>query len=237
MRSDVIIVDDFYADPWTVRDYALKVDYYYPYESEQDVVDGRQRPTWMASRFRPAAECPFKRCGELIAALEELTGERIDLDQWNADFPVEADGNPSPRHLSMRDRGCLWNCAFHCKPENGQQLGDGVHNHVTDSWNGVGVDGWAGLLYLNEDAPVDGGLKLWRNVDPTHDLDWMTPRENWTLVDNLGNVPNRLLLARGNLPHSGAGGWGDSLQNGRFYQTFFFRTVNPRRDDPVWIAL
>jgi hypothetical protein len=237
MRTDIIVVDEFYADPGSVRNYALKLDYYYPYESTEAVASGRERPTWMASRFQSARDCPFKSSTHLISALAELTGEPIDIAYWNADFPVTLDGTASPLHRQKADRGCLWNCAFHCKPDNKQQLGDGVHNHVTDTWNGVGVNGWAGLIYLNDDAPLDGGLKLWRNLDPRRNFDWMTSRENWELIDDLGNVPNRLILARGNLPHSGAAGWGDALASGRLYQTFFFRTVTPRRSDPLWIPL
>jgi hypothetical protein len=237
MRTDVIIVDEFYADPESVRNYALKLDYYYPYESTEAVEVGRERATWMASRFRLSRDCPFKSSAQLISALEELTGEQIDIAHWNADFPVTDDGKADPLHKQKTDRGCLWNCAFHCKPDNGQQIGDGVHNHVTDTWNGVGINGWAGLIYLNADAPLDGGLKLWRNLDPRRNFDWMTPRENWQLIDDLGNVPNRLILARGNLPHSGAAGWGNALENGRFYQTFFFRTLAPRRRHALSVSL
>ena len=237
MRTDIIIVDEFYADPESVRNYALKLNYYYPYESGDDIQSGRKRATWMASRFLAAQDCPFKSSAQLIATLEGLTGETIDMAYWNADFPVAPDGKPSRLHMQRADRGCLWNCAFHCKPENGQRLGDGVHNHVTDTWNGVGINGWAGLLYLNHDAPLEGGLKLWRNVDPRRNLDWMTPKENWELIDDLGNVPNRLILARGNLPHSGSAGGGDALENGRLYQTFFFRTLTLQHGKPLWISL
>ena len=65
----------------------------------------------------------------------------------------------------------------------------------------------------------------------------MTAREEWELVDDLGNVPNRLILARGNLPHSGARGWGDSLETGRLYQTFFFRTLAPSTCESVLVDL
>ena len=99
-----------------------------------------------------------------------------------------------------------------------------MHNHVTDSWNSVGTDGWAGIVYLSPDAPVRGGLHLWRNRDPGHQFDWMTSAANWELIDSLGNVFNRLLLVRGDVPHSGAAGWGRRLEEGRLYQTFFFRT-------------
>lgn len=57
--------------------------------------------------------------------------------------------------------------------------------------------------------------------------DWMTPAENWQLVDSFANLLNRLILCR-DMPHSGAGGWGNCLENSRMYQTFFFRTV-PRQ--------
>src|SRR5262249_40536977 len=77
------------------------------------------------------------------------------------------------------------------------------------------------------EAPLDGGLKLWRNRDPSRQFDWMTPKENWELIDDLGNVFNRLLLIRGHVPHSGAAGWGDGLNNGRLFQTFFFKVKRP----------
>jgi hypothetical protein len=53
----------------------------------------------------------------------------------------------------------------------------------------------------------------------------MTPRDHWRLIDSLGNIFNRLILVRGDVPHSGAGGWGHRLEEGRLYQTLFFRTA------------
>lgn len=105
MRTDVIIVDEFYADPESVRNYALKLDYYYPYESTEAVEVGRERATWMASRFRLSRDCPFKSSAQLISALEELTGEQIDIAHWNADFPVTDDGKADPLHKQKADRG------------------------------------------------------------------------------------------------------------------------------------
>jgi hypothetical protein len=104
-------------------------------------------------------------------------------------------------------------------------IGEGVHSHTDrDTWNAVGANGWVGIVYLNEAVDPRAGLRTWRNVDPSRQLDWMTPKENWILCDTFANVFNRLILHRGDIPHSGASGWGQSLVNGRFYQTFFFRT-------------
>jgi hypothetical protein len=158
--------------------------------------------------------------------------ESIDVEHWRGDYPVDAASKP----IAMPGAGihtCLWNCCFHVKPENDQRLGDGVHNHVTDSWNSVGPDGWAGIIYLNPVAPLSGGLNLWRNIYPENNFDWMTPAREWELVDSLGNVCNRLVLVRGDVPHSGAGGWGERLEDGRMYQTFFFRTKQRRNCWPV----
>jgi LPS sulfotransferase NodH len=236
-RVQTVVVEDFYADPQGVLEYALHQPYYYPYEDERDVRSGKATPTWMTSCFQDAKTCPFKSSDAVIAALEGATGEEIDRAYWEADFPRRPNGQPRDDHRSFLARSCLWNCSFHCKPENGQQEGEGVHNHVIDSWNGVDVDGWAGIVYLSPNAPLTGGLRLWRNRDVTRQLDWMTGRRNWELVDSYGNVPNRLILTRGNVPHSGSRGWGDSLQSGRIFQTFFFKVVSRGRRNPVTIDL
>jgi hypothetical protein len=227
MRKTVVVAENFYEDPDTIRRYARSLDYYYPYQPEASIRSGELRPTWMTSRFRPARDCPFKCSFEILQALEAMTGEDIDMGHWSLGFPTNREGKAN---VTYRDgpHSCLWNCSFHVKLNTSQALGEGVHNHVTDAWNSVGPHGWAGLIYLEPDAPLDGGLKLWKNLNPRRQLDWMTPKENWELIDDLGNVYNRLLLVRGNIPHSGAAGWGENVGDGRLFQTFFFKVRSPR---------
>lgn len=224
MRTSVLVVDNFYRRPDAVRSYALGCNYYFPYQSREQVERG-EPPAWLASEFLEAKECPFKSSEALIKALEEVTGEQIDREHWNRSFPVDLEGRPAARCENDPARGCLWNCSFHFKPQTGQRLGEGVHNHVTDIWNSVGVNGWAGLIYLNRSAPLSAGLHLWQNKDVARNFDWMTDRSNWDLHDSFANVFNRLLLVRGDVPHSGADGWANSMLTGRFYQTFFFRVT------------
>lgn len=224
-RVGMVVVDNLYAHPEQVRAWALQQQFYTPYEDPGAVRAGAVAPTWWASRSRPAADCPFRSSPALLDCLERAVGERIDREHWTADYPTLPDGRPA----RVREfPACLWNGCFHVKPDNGQQLGDGVHNHVVDSWNSVGVDGWAGIVYLSPDAPLRGGLYLWRNRDGRRQFDWMTPAANWELIDSMGNVFNRLVLVRGDVPHSGSQGWGRRLEEGRLYQTFFFRTVASR---------
>jgi len=234
MRTNIIVTDSFYEDPGAVREWALSRRYYYPYTPDADIASGKARLSWRTSWFLPADQCPFKSSPALIHALERITGDTIDMDHWNLGYPTDAEGKAVP---TSEPRSCLWNCSFHFKPDNRQKIGDGVHNHVTDSWNSVGSNGWAGLIYLTEAAPLRGGLRLWRNRDPKRDFDWMTPAENWELIDDIGNVFNRLILCRGDLPHSGAAGWSDELARGRLYQTFFFRVKQPSLQANVSIPL
>jgi hypothetical protein len=231
-RRSIVVIEGFYRDAQAVRNYALKQRYYTPYQDTAAIREGSQRASWWTSWFREYGECPFKSSAWLVDALEEATGEAIDIEHWRKSFPVGVDSRPAKRQGDS-DHSCLWNCSFHVKPDNGQKLGQGVHNHVTDIWNSVGRDGWAGLIYLKPMAPLDGGLHLWRNVEPMNQFDWMTPPENWEAVDSFANLFNRLILVRGDHPHSGAAGWGDSIATGRMYQTFFFRTIRSRVRWPV----
>jgi len=224
-RRSIVVLDNFYCRPDLVREYALRQRFYLPYQDKADVTAGRKTATWWASRFRSAKSCPFKSSDALRVALEKAVGERIDIEHWEGDYPVDDEGRPKALD-GISPRTCLWNCCFHVKPHNGQRLGDGVHNHtVVDGWNAVGENGWAGIVYLDPAAPLTGGLNLWRNRDSRRNYDWMTPAANWELIDSFGNVYNRLVLVRGNIPHSGAAGWGDRIENGRLSQTFFFTTI------------
>lgn len=225
MRRTVIIVDDFYADPMSVARFGKGQRYYFPYQSEEDVERRLVRPSWMTSWFNKACECPFKSSRALMRRLEWATGEPIDLQHWTGAFPITSEGKADSSAIQQAST-CLWNCCFQVKLANRQELGEGVHNHVTDVWNNVGADGWAGLIYLDPCAPIRGGLKLWRNRNLLRQYDWMTSKEHWELIDDIGHVFNRLVLCRGSLPHSGARGWGDCVRNGRFFQTFFFKTAN-----------
>jgi hypothetical protein len=224
-RRSTIVVEDFYSDPNRVRNWALQQQFYAPYDDRAAPfidIDEPLKATWVTTWYRDVAQCPFKQSADLIDTLEHIVGERIDLSHWQRHYPID-EGSRSPRGLTTKE-ACLWNCSVHVKFDFGQKLGDGVHNHVSDNWNSVGPDGWAGLIYLNPNAPLEGGLHLWENVDRRHQFDWMTPAKNWRSVDRFANLYNRLLLVRGNIPHSGSNGWGRTISTGRMFQTLFFKT-------------
>jgi hypothetical protein len=93
-----------------------------------------------------------------------------------------------------------------------------------DSYNS-----WAAVCYLTPNAPLSAGTALYRHkatgeyskTDNNHEGYDYT---KWDMVDYIANKYNRIVLYRGNLFHASADYFGDNLQNGRLFQTFFFNT-------------
>lgn len=88
---------------------------------------------------------------------------------------------------------------------------------------------WAGVCYLTPDAPHSSGTGLFRHKQTGEFSRVTTDHESydytkWDLFDKIGNRYNRLILYRSNLFHASLDYFGDSLENGRLFQTFFFDT-------------
>ena len=103
--------------------------------------------------------------------------------------------------------------------------------HV-DSWNN-----WAGVLYLTPNAPPSGGTGLYRFEDGTRFDFEQKIRNNedkinnattdftkWDLIDQIGNVFNRLVLFNAHHFHSSMDYFGSNPGDGRLFQVFFFST-------------
>lgn len=88
---------------------------------------------------------------------------------------------------------------------------------------------WAGVCYLTPDAPHTGGTGLfrhratgnWARLDTDYEgFDYT----KWDLFDRIGNRYNRLIIYRADMFHASLDYFGDSPQNARLFQTFFFNT-------------
>ncbi|MBV6647754.1 MAG: hypothetical protein KI790_20010 [Cyclobacteriaceae bacterium] len=233
MQTEIIVIDQFYESPDTVRAYALQEKFYYPYQSHAEIAQGALIQ-WRSSYFKPAHECPFKSSSALIEKLEQATGEKIDQSYWNLSFPNDENQMLLPDYTKMA-RGCRWNCCFHLKHIRLDE-GQGIHNHITDTWNEVGHNGWVGIVYLTPNAPKTSGLTTWKNRFG-HDTEWMSDAERWEKIDQFSNIYNRLILHRGHIPHCGGTGFADSIEEGRLFQTFFFKTLDAHPSDGLKITL
>lgn len=86
---------------------------------------------------------------------------------------------------------------------------------------------WAGVLYLQPDAPIAAGTGIFRHIEskiyegPCKHTS--TNDDEWELITLIGNVYNRLVLYRAPLYHrSLVAGFGNSKETGRLTQVFFF---------------
>ena len=48
--------------------------------------------------------------------------------------------------------------------------------------------------------------------------------DKWEMIDQVSNKYNRLIMYRGNMFHQSLDYFGDTMYNGRLFQTFFFNT-------------
>jgi hypothetical protein len=106
------------------------------------------------------------------------------------------------------------------------------------SWIHIdGFNNWAGVIYLTPDAPVTAGTGFYHLYDGTtckQDMEllgnkeetdkWSQDLTKWKEVDRVGNVFNRLILFNSNRFHMSMDYFGDTKENGRLFQVFFFST-------------
>lgn len=98
---------------------------------------------------------------------------------------------------------------------------------------------WAAVLYLTPDAPLESGTAIYRNkktkismydvsnpsTDYNNNTEEITDLDRWEPIVQISNIFNRLVMYRGEYYHrSMLPGFGDSVHNGRLFQTFFFNT-------------
>ena len=101
---------------------------------------------------------------------------------------------------------------------------------------------WAALCYLTPDAPVTAGTGIfkhkatgWMTYDykREHDVEYnkqappghdMQDYTKWDMVDRFGNLFNRMILYRADNYHVSLDYFGNTKENGRLFQVFFFNT-------------
>ena len=125
--------------------------------------------------------------------------------------------------------------------KNDNSIYNGSFQYTTSrdrSWVHVdGFNNWAGVVYMTPDAPLSSGTGFYKYKDGTTyetDLKIMDNKAEidsfcqdmtrWSQVDKVGNIFNRLILFNSKRYHMSLDYFGDSKENGRLFQVFFFST-------------
>jgi len=192
----LIIVDNFYNNAMDTRNYIL---------TQQFTVTGN----FPGQRTMSYANEHLK---DTIQRYIEPFGGKITV------FPIPKQDNSDNKEI--------YNGAFQyttCRDRSW------IH---TDKWNN-----WAGIVFLTPEAPLSAGTAFYRfNDGATCEEDgkilnnkdevdrFSQDLTKWELVDSVGNVFNRLILFNARRYHMSMDYFGDTKENGRLFQTFFFST-------------
>jgi hypothetical protein len=91
---------------------------------------------------------------------------------------------------------------------------------------------WAAVCYLTPNAPLSAGTALYRykETGETERNSFTAPYldgydyTKWDQTDYVSNKYNRIVMYRGNLYHASVDYFGNNMETGRLFQTFFFDT-------------
>ena len=190
----LIVVDNFYNNAQSTRDYILTQEFPVKgnFPGQRTISYANQHLQDIIQRY----VAPFG--GKII------------------DFPMP----------SSNDNGAIYNGSFQYTTSSELSW---IH---TDSWNN-----WAGVLYLTPDAPLSAGTAFYRFKNGEYSEEdakilntsvqtdkFSQDFSQWELVDSVGNVFNRLILFNSKRFHISMDYFGDTKENSRMFQVFFFRT-------------
>lgn len=192
----LIIIDNFYTNPMETRNYILTQEFFV-----KGNFPGQRTISYANEQLK-----------EIIQNYVQPFGGKI------IDFPIPKSDNS--------DAETIYNGSFQYTTSRDRSW---MH---TDKWNN-----WAGIVFLTPDAPVSAGTGFYKFKDGTTcETDSIIKNNQseinrytqdltkWELIDRVGNVFNRLILFNAHRFHMSMDYFGDSKENGRLFQTFFFST-------------
>jgi hypothetical protein len=192
----VIVVDNFYMNAHDVRKYILTQEF-----SVKGNYPGQRTISYATEDLKNIIE----------KYVESFAGKIKDFPIPNAD---------------LSNAATIYNGAFQYTLASDRSW---IHS---DKWNT-----WAGVLFLTPDAPLSAGTAFYRFYDGAmsqEDTNLLKNQEivdrftqdltKWEKVDQIGNVFNRLILFNAHNYHMSMDYFGDTKENGRLFQVFFFST-------------
>lgn len=187
------VVDDFYDDPDSLREYAL-LQTYYPGEG---AVGSRTRKQFLFNGLKERFE------GIMGIKIADKTEQGTGWYDYgiNGRFQSCKADTPQVFHCDSQQ----WAAVIYLTPDAPTQSGTSFYKHKA-----------SGARHGGE---VDVAEKQGHTVFNGHTFLDPTPYER---VDTVGNVYNRLVIFDGQLIHSGNDYFGWDFPSSRFFQIFFF---------------
>jgi len=201
--KNIIVVDDFYKNPDSVRDFALSIEY-----------QTRQSKNWPGQDSVDA----YPKL-ETIVEISHIVNEEITIRDQNKSghFRITKDGESGSQHIHYDPNpGLSWAGVVYLTP---------VKNEIKES----GTKFWRHKKYGWEKMPSSCEANL-HGIFDTKDMKnfFETDGVDETKWDEVLNIPfkyNRLILFRPWMFHSGGTPFGNDLYTCRLVQLHFFHNL------------
>lgn len=190
----LIVIDNFYKNPHETRKYILSQEF-----SVRGNYPGQRTVSYATQHLKDIIQGYVMPFGGKITDFPIPDG-KSNLNIYNGSF----------QYTTSRDRSWV---------------------HID------GYNNWGGVLYMTPNAPLSSGTAFYKFNDGAEcqrDQDILENKKEtdtysqdmtkWKLVDQVGNVFNRLILFNSTRFHMSMDYFGDSKENGRLFQVFFFST-------------
>ena len=194
MEVNVIITDNFYQDPDSVREFALSQEFgttgNYPGNRTESFLDD-----------------------DLKFHINRLVSPHAgEVTNWGGEYTGAFQLTTSAdRTWIHSDQTTNWAGVCYLTPNAPHTGGTGLFRHKETGYYKSPTDEYGNLA----DYESPEMLPL---VNDYQDY------TKWDMVDVVGNVYNRLVLYRGNIFHASLDYFGHDMETGRLFQTFFFDT-------------
>jgi hypothetical protein len=195
----IIVIDNFYNNAQTTRDFILTQEF-----SVRGNFPGQRTISYANEHLKA-----------MIQGYVAPFGGKI------TEFPM-----PDLKNDIKDDKKEVYNGSFQYTTSRERSW---IH---ADAWNN-----WAGVVYLTPDAPLSAGTAFYRFKNGEYseeDAKILNTKDQtdscsqdltkWEQVDKVGNVFNRLILFNSKRFHMSMDYFGNSKENGRLFQVFFFST-------------
>ena len=196
MRFNSLTIDNFYANPMEVREFALKQEF-------------KVRGNYPGQRTKSFLTDSLKK--KMRDILYPFAGE---ITYWGSD-DTENNYTGSFQYTVSEDRSWIhadsttdWAAVCYLTPDAPLSAGTGIFRHK--------ATGWSHYDYKRENEP--GYVE---SAPPGNEMRDYT---KWEMVDRIGNVYNRLIMYRADNYHVSLDYFGQNMHDGRLFQVFFFNT-------------
>ena len=207
---NAFVIDNFHPKPHELRAFALKQDF-----NVDGNYPGHRTRSFLKDSDYPLGLVPFPPPPDYTSTMQQKIADIVrpfagDITWWG-----DEEYSGAFQYTTSRDRS--W-----------------IHVDQTTSW--------AGVLYLTPNAPVSSGTGLFKhkltgwttepyfvdgNVNQNlKDLIYLDSWDmtKWEMHTMVGNMFNRLVLYRANQWHQSLEYFGNGIEDGRLFMTFFFNT-------------